>query len=194
MPHNSFLAGKTATNVPARRRKGKMTVSPDVQQCIETDGCRGRRSRADRDSGGPRRVPQQRVQVFEDGGPLPAAACGGKEEEACNRQVRRFYRRHTRGRPLRPQEAAPQRAEDLRQARRRAGLRGILSDGVPLCEGMEARAGAVPTRRLPRARLGAGHHAGRLWHLHRHRRRREARAEAPQSRRSRIRTSASASR
>lgn len=143
----------------------------------QTDGCR--RSRADRDSGGPRRVPQQRVQVFEDGGPLPAAACGGKEEEACNRQVRRFYRRHTRGRPPRPQEAAPQRAEDLRQARRRAGLRGILSDGVPLCEGMEARAGAVPTRRLPRARLGAGHHAGRLWHLHRHRRRREARAEAP---------------
>lgn len=27
-------------------------------------------------------MPQQRVQVFEDGGPLPAAACGGKEEEA----------------------------------------------------------------------------------------------------------------
>lgn len=153
-----------------------MTVSPDVQQCIR---------RMDADGAGPTEIAEAlgacRNSVYKYsrmGGPLPAAARGGREEEARNRQVRRFYRRHTRGRPLRPREAAPQRAGDLRQARRRAGLRGILSDGVPLCEGMEARAGAVPTRRPPRARLGAGHHAGRLRHLHR-RRGRESRAEAP---------------
>ena len=88
--------------------------------------------------------------------------------------------------PLGSAKAAPYGEEDLRQARRGGGLRRVLRDGPRVRAGAGAGAEAVARRWLPRARLGAGDHAGRLRRLRRHSRgqeprARDARARAPQS-------------
>ena len=64
--------------------------------------------------------------------------------------------------PLGSAKAAPYGEADLRQARRGGGPRRIPCDGPRVRAGVEAGAAAVARRWPPRARLGAGDHAGRL--------------------------------
>ena len=89
--------------------------------------------------------------------------------------------------PLGPAKAAPYGEEDLRRTRRGGGPRRIPCDGPRARAGVEADAEAVARRWPPRARLGAGDHAGRLRQLRcrgrgQEPRARAARARAPQSR------------
>ena len=84
--------------------------------------------------------------------------------------------------PLGSAKAAPYGEADLRQARRGGGPRRILRDGLQVRAGVEAGAEAVARRWLPRARLGAGDHAGRLRQLRRHSRGQEPRVRAARGR------------
>ena len=136
-----------------------MTMPLDVRQCIR---------RMDADGAGPTEIaralgtrPQHRCKVREHGGPVARAAARAREGEARDRPARRLGPRGARRVTPGPAEAAPCGEEDLRQTRRGGGLHRILCDGPRARAGVEAGAEAVAWRWLPRARLGAGDHAGR---------------------------------
>ena len=74
-------------------------------------------------------------------------------------------------------QAAPHRQEDLRQARGRARLGGVVLNGAALRAGVEARAGRGSGRGLP-GRVGSGHLPGGLRQLPRRRRGRGAGPQA----------------
>ena len=157
-------------------------------------GVRQRVRRTDADGAGPTEIaralgtrPQHRCEVREHGGPVARAAARAREGEARDRPARRLGPRGARRVTPGPAEAAPCGEADLRQARRGGGLRRVLRDGPRVRAGAGAGAEAVAWRWLPRARLGAGDHAGRLRQLRRHSRgqgprARAARARAPRSR------------
>ena len=84
--------------------------------------------------------------------------------------------------PLGSAEAAPYGEGDLRRTRRGGGPRRILCDGPRARVGAGAGAEAVAWRWLPRARLGAGDHAGRLRQLRCRGRGQEPRARAARGR------------
>ena len=157
-------------------------------------GVRQRVRRTGADGAGPTEItralgtrPQHRREVRGHGGPVACAATGTREGEARDRPAHGMGPRGALRRPLGSAKAAPYGEADLRQARRGRGLRRVLRDGPRVRAGSGAGAAAVARRWPPRARLGAGDHAGRLRQLRRHSRgqeprARDARARAPRSR------------
>lgn len=77
-----------------------------------------------------------------------------------------------RGRPQRPEEAAPHRQADLRQAGRRARLRRLAPHRAEVRPRAQACPGGGVRRGVPRARVGTRHLPGRFRELP-HRGRRE---------------------
>lgn len=110
------------------------------------DGRRGRVEGGDRPQ--VRRVAQHRGQVRRRGGRVARRAGARGEAAPRHRRARRADRLSARGGPRGAAQAAPRRQGGLRQAGRRARLRRVVLE-----------------RRLPGARLGAGHRAGRLRQL-----------------------------
>lgn len=87
-------------------------------------------------------------------------------------------RGRSRGRPRGPEEAAPHRQADLRQARRRARLRRLLLHRAEVRPRAQARPGGGGRRGVPRARVGARHLPGRFRELPRRGRREDPRPQA----------------
>lgn len=87
-------------------------------------------------------------------------------------------RGRSRGRPRGPEEAAPHRQADLRQARRRARLRRLVLHRAEVRPRAQARPGGGGRRGVPRARVGARHLPGRFRELPRRGRREDPRPQA----------------
>lgn len=87
-------------------------------------------------------------------------------------------RGRSRGRPRGPEEAAPHRQADLRQARRRARLRRLVLHRAEVRPRAQACPGRGGRRGVPRARVGARHLPGRFRELPRRGRREDPRPQA----------------
>lgn len=128
------------------------------------DGRRGRVEGGDRPQA--RRVAQHRGQVRRRGGRVARRAGARGEAAPRHRRARRADRLGARGGPRGAAQAAPRRQGGLRQVGRRARLRRVVLERPPLRRRLAAGPrGGVRERRLPGARLGAGHRAGRLRQL-----------------------------
>ena len=107
------------------------------------------------------REPEHRGEVRRNGGRVARRADAPEEGQARARGQRGVGRGRPRGRPRGPEEAAPHRQADLRQAGRRARLRRVLHR-AEVRPRAQARPGGGGRRGAPRARVGARHLPGRF--------------------------------